>query len=382
MKPQVRQITLRHLILNSVNYIGLEYNADATISQLLTGFTDLKWDEESRLSYIKNTKENLDKLFLLFKGVAWINGKYFYTNKPINTAIKEPNFDKLKSKTKVKDIISCPTVYIEKLQLLRYSENTARTYIGMFERFINHFKTKKLMEINEQDIRSYLTILVNKKYSTSYQNQAINSIKFYYEVVLGLPNRFYAVDRPIKEETLPEVLSEEEVFRIIEATTNLKHKAILVTIYSCGLRVSELLNLKMTDIQSDNNLLLIRAAKGKKDRTTVLSNTTIALLRKYYMTYKPKNYLFEGQHGGKYTATSIRKVLHRSTIKAGMIKTVKVHTLRHSFATHLLENGTDLRYIQTLLGHSSPKTTEIYTRVSTKNLQGIVSPLDKLKINF
>lgn len=168
--------------------------------------------------------------------------------------------------------------------------------------------------------------------------------------------------------------------RLIAATENLKHKAIIVTIYSCGLRLNELLTLKMSDIQSDRNLLLIRGAKGNKDRTTILSDTTLALLRKYYRKYRPKELLFEGQFGGSYSAKSVSNIIKHGLAPAKINTPASAHTLRHSFATHLLENGTDLRYIQVLLGHSSPKTTEIYTRVSTRNLRDVKSPVEKLKI--
>lgn len=232
------------------------------------------------------------------------------------------------------------------------------------------------------DIKKYVHGIVKQGKSASYQNQVINAIKFYYEQVLDMPQRFYQIDRPKKEHKLPIVLSEEEVAKIISVTTNLKHKAILVTIYSCGLRLSELINLKISDMQSDRNLLLVRNAKGNKDRTTLLSTTTIALLRKYYAQYRPMTYLFEGQTGGPYSSKSVQSIVKNAVKLAHICKSVSPHTLRHSFATHLLENGTDLRYIQTLLGHSSPKTTEIYAQVSTKHLGNIVSPLEKLGIAF
>jgi integrase/recombinase XerD len=193
---------------------------------------------------------------------------------------------------------------------------------------------------------------------------------------------FYEIERPLKARKLPMVLSEEEISNILSVTTNLKHKSILVTIYSCGLRLSELLNLKITDIQSDRHLLLVRDAKGNKDRTTLLSDTTLQLLRKYYLQYRPKEYLFEGLGGGPYSGKSIQHILQHSLAKAKICKPATPHTLRHSFATHLLENGTDLRYIQTLLGHSSPKTTELYAQVSTRSLKDIKSPIEKLNIQF
>jgi len=173
-----------------------------------------------------------------------------------------------------------------------------------------------------------------------------------------MPQRFYEIDRPRKEHRLPEVLSEEEVKRMIIATGNLKHKAILVTMYSCGLRLSELLDLKLTDVQSDRALVAVRGGKGRRDRNTLLSEKTLLLLRKYFQLYRPGNYLFEGVDGGRYAAKSVQQIVRRALEKAGIRKHASPHTLRHSFATHLLEQGTDLRYIQTLLGHSSPKTTE------------------------
>lgn len=383
MNTTTRCITLRHLIFDSEKYIAFEYIADNTVNTLLNTFQDLKWSEQFNMSYINNNKENIQKIFTLFKGIAWINLKYFYKDKPINTSLPEQNFAQLKEKCALSiKLRKCPPEFVDKLQVKRYSESTARTYINAFEEFLNFYPTKGLLEINELDIVVYLKHLVQKGLSNSYQNQAINAIKFYFEIVLGLPNRFYSVDRPRKEYKLPNVLSEEEISKIISVTTNIKHKAIIVTIYSCGLRLSELLNLKITDIQSDRNLLLIRDAKGKKDRNTILSDTTIALLRKYYITHRPKEFLFEGQFGGQYSEKSVQNIIKHALKLAKIIKPCSTHTLRHSFATHLLENGTDLRYIQTLLGHSSPKTTEIYTRVSTKSLRDIKSPLDKLNIEF
>jgi len=172
----------------------------------------------------------------------------------------------------------------------------------------------------------------------------------------------------------------EEVQQLISLTTNIKHKAILMCIYSAGLRMSELLNLKLTDILSDRKLILVRNGKGKKDRTTLLGTKTLEILRVYYLEYKPEEYLFEGQKGGKYSATSVQRVFKKALSLAKIRKPATVHTLRHSFATHLLEKGTNLRYIQTLLGHSSPKTTEIYTRVSTVDIEDIKNPIDFLDI--
>lgn len=189
----------------------------------------------------------------------------------------------------------------------------------------------------------------------------------------------YLIDRPREEMYLPEVLSEEEVKAILDATENLKHKAILMTIYSAGLRISEVINLKIKDIDSQRMQIRVEQGKGKKDRYTLLGKKTLEVLRKYFQLYKPRVYIFEGMDGQQYSKSSITQILKTSVLKAGIKKRVSVHTLRHSFATHLLEGGVNLRYIQSLLGHGSSKTTEIYTHITTKGFDQIVNPLDKFE---
>lgn len=229
---------------------------------------------------------------------------------------------------------------------------------------------------------AYLLYLVDERQiSTSYQNQAINAIKFYYEKVLKGPRKVFYIERPRKERILPNVLSEPEIKRILQSITNLKHKCLIMTSYSGGLRVGELLNLKPADIDSNRMQIKLRGAKGKKDRVTILSGKLLPLLREYYKLYKPVEWLFEGQMGGQYSERSVQKVLKAACIRAKISKEVSMHTLRHSFATHLLENGTDLRYIQSLLGHSSPKTTQIYTHITTKGMDQIINPLDRLDVD-
>lgn len=283
--------------------------------------------------------------------------------------------------SKHSDSIKCPHEYVAKLKELRYSSNTLAVYTDMFEEFMNYFPDKVLEEISEEEIVAFLRYLVNERQvSTSYQNQSINAIKFYYERVLRGSRKVYYIERPRKEQYLPEVLSEEEVAAILKVITNLKHKAIIMTIYSGGLRISEAINLKVKDIDSKRMQIRVEQAKGKKDRYTLLSEKTLITLRKYFKEYKPKEWLFEGEGGGQYADSSIYSVLKKAVSAANITKKVSVHTLRHSFATHLLENGTDLRYIQNLLGHSSSKTTEIYTHITTKGFDQIKNPLDKLDI--
>jgi len=204
----------------------------------------------------------------------------------------------------------------------------------------------------------------------------VNSIKFYFEIVMDMPSRMYTIERPRLEKKLPKVLSIEEVKLLIKHTNNIKHKCIVSLLYSAGLRRSELLNLRVNDIDSKRMLIFIGSAKGNKDRYTLLSEATLTDLREYFKQWRPKEFLFEGIKGNKYSPTSVANIVNKAAIKAKIRKKVTPHMLRHSFATHLLENDTDLRYIQTLLGHSSSTTTEIYTQVAVKNIQNIKSPLD------
>jgi len=307
-------------------------------------------------------------------GFAVANGLEWLYREERKQKVLPPNRSEVRVRTN-------PETYLAKLRELRYSLNTIDTYTYMFRDFINYYPDKELGDITEEEIVLYLQYLVTeRKVSTSYQNQAINAIKFYYERVLGGRRKVYMIERPREEKFLPEVLSQEEVTALLNATDNLKHKAILMTIYSGGLRISELINLKIKDIDSDRMQIRIEQAKGKKDRYTLLGQKTLEVLRSYVKQYQPQEWLFEGMNHGPYSETSIKKALRTVLDKTKITKHVSPHTLRHSFATHLLEMGTDLRYIQNLLGHQSSKTTEIYTHITVKGFDQIKNPLDRLDI--
>jgi integrase/recombinase XerD len=267
--------------------------------------------------------------------------------------------------------------YKELLIQKRYSYNTQKIDCNYFKDFVLYFEDKNLEKVSMEQINSYLLGLIKtKNISISQQNQRINAIKFYYEKVLGKTKQYYEIHRPNRDKKLPKVLSKNEVKEILNSCNNIKHRCILMLIYSAGLRRSELINLKLADIDSERMVININGAKGKKDRISLLSENALHLLRQYYKEYKPKKCLFEGAKGGKYSPTSISNVLKNAAQKARIHKTVTPHMLRHSFATHLLEQGTDLRYIQELLGHNSSKTTEIYTHVSKKAIDKIRNPVD------
>ncbi|NHN27309.1 tyrosine-type recombinase/integrase [Flavobacterium jejuense] len=266
------------------------------------------------------------------------------------------------------------------LQSKRYSDNTIKTYGEALKSFLTFFNHKSVFEITNDDVILYtIEYILKNRLSSSYQNQLVNAIKLYFKTI---HNEILVIDkihRPQREKVLPNVLSKEEVKQILSAHTNLKHKVMLSMIYSCGLRRSELLNLRPNDIDSKRNIVIIRQSKGKKDRITPLSPKILEMLRNYYIAYKPKTWLFEGQNKGEqYSEQSLQSILKQALQKTKITKPVTLHWLRHSYATHLLESGTDLRYIQELLGHNSSKTTEIYTHVSTKSIQQIKSPFDEL----
>ena len=368
-------ITLIHLFLDETKMIGILFQPNKLLQNLIKSLPNPKWSEKDNAVYIKNNKENLTQLFDTFRGIAWVDTRLFLTDKPIKDNPKL-NIESFRNRKVIDGYKHCPETYLTKLELKRYSYNTAKTYISLFEKFINRFYEIPVNHLTEIEIRQYLKELHDLELSNSYLHQMVNSIKFYFEIVMDMPSRMYTIERPRKETKLPKVLSAEEIKLLIENTNNIKHKCIVSLLYSAGLRRSELLNLKVNDIDSKRMLIFIGSSKGNKDRYTLLSEVTLAHLREYFKQWRPKEYLFEGIKGNKYSPTSVANVVNKAALKAGIRKRVTPHMLRHSFATHLLENNTDLRYIQTLLGHSSSTTTEIYTQVATKNLQNIKSPLD------
>lgn len=266
------------------------------------------------------------------------------------------------------------------LRSRRYSENTVGTYSEALKSFLLFFHGKTISAISNQDVIEYNNrYILQRGLSASYQNQVVNAIKLFFRIIKKAEIDIAAVHRPKRSKSLPSVLSKEEVKRLISVPVNQKHRMMLSLLYSCGLRSGELLALQPSHIDSERCLILVKNGKGKKDRIVPLSSKILGMLRDYYRVFRPKRYLFEGQiEGEAYDARSLQQVLKAAVKRAGINKLVTLHWLRHSYATHLLESGTDLRYIQEILGHSSSKTTEIYTHVSTKSIQQIKSPFDDL----
>jgi len=361
-----KSITLKHLLINKQQCIGLQFNTDKVLQALVKELPYPKWNSQFQMPYILNTKSNQNLIFNTFRGIAWINCNYFFKDKILNHDNEDIDVTWFRKRKLKEGYRPCPEAYLRKLELKRYANATVKNYVSSFEKFINYYKDIELIYINENDVRNYLQFLIHEKRSNSYINVSVNAIKFYYEIVLGMPNRFYEIERPRKEFKLPKVISKEEVLSIIEHTNNIKHRCIVSLLYSAGLRRSEILNLKLEDIDSKRMLLRVRLAKGNKDRYSVLNKSVLKDLRLYYKAYKPTHYLFENPvTRNKFSTSSVLKIVVQAAEKAKIARRVTPHMLRHSFATHLLENGSDLRHIQLLLGHNSTKTTEIYTHVAT-----------------
>jgi len=323
------------------------------------------WHPEQKLWSVVNTKENM-------KAVRHILGE-----DAIVEETKAPT--KMKTAALTFEGEKALNELLKTLTLKRYSSSTIQTYMGMFKVFLSYFKERELAQISKEEIEGFLYAMIQThQISESVQNQLINAIKSYYEHVLQLPREYYEIERPKKALSLPGILSQEEVMKLVNNPKNLKHKAILWTIYSAGLRRSELIRLRIVDIHSKEGYIFVKDGKGKKDRKTVLSIHLLHLLREYYKKYKPSYWLFEGQGGGKYSETSVRNVFRDAVEESQSNPWATVHTLRHSFATHLVQQGVNLRKIQMMLGHESPKTTEIYTKTIEINNKNIESPLDYL----
>lgn len=403
----------------NMDCLGLYFTWDPEIKQLIKNIPGIKYTVTHSCWYLPDSQNALSILFAAFKGKAWLDIR----------SLKRPEQHAKSTETKPQDetqpfqqpavpheveihseIKSISTnqesqpveVFVEpvshihqhtasetqalaleamrkKLKLKNYSESTLRTYTEQFKLFLQFFPDSHPEELGEPEIEHYLMHLIeNKKLSVSTQNQAINAIKFYYEKILKQDRKVYELERPLKEKRLPEVLSQKEVMSIFEHAGNLKHRTMLMVLYASGLRRSELLNLRIGDIDFDRGVVLIRGGKGRKDRHSVMAHSLMPMLKEYLKEYKPKFWFFEGLNDERYSATSLQMVLKRAVKKAGIRKNVRLHMLRHSFATHLLEAGTATRYIQVLLGHESPKTTELYAKVTRFGLDKVVSPLDQL----
>jgi integrase/recombinase XerD len=369
----LKTITLDYTRHRDTHVVLVKFPIDKELGALIRQIKQMRWSTTHKAWYAHYSIEILNEIKKVFGPIC-----------KIDAILLKENIAKHNADPKNKQLSAEAEMKIKKLmdwmRSRRYSESTIGTYSDALKTFLKYFHTKAIHEITNDDVIEFNNkyILANN-YSSSYQNQVVNGVKLFFLKVENTKLNIDLVHRPKRSFVLPNVLSKEEVKKILEAHINLKHKVMLSLIYACGLRRSELLNLKPNHIDSNRGLLMIKEAKGKKDRIAPISDKMIGLLREYYIAYKPALWLFEGQNKGEqYSAESLQSILKQALTKTKINKPVTLHWLRHSYATHLLESGTDLRYIQELLGHKSSRTTEIYTHVSTKSIQKIKSPFDDL----
>lgn len=344
---------------DGADYIRIDYAGNGDISQLLVRDADVEMADNGS-AYIPAAIFRLSDFYDRYSPHAYIDYSRVYVRHP-----------------KPKREYTLPEGYLELLERKRYSPSTIKTYRAYFSDFMEYHKGRNIDRLKVADINKYILYLVNeKKISVSQQNMRINAIKFYYEQVKGGQRQYYGgITRAKEYKSLPEVLSRNEVARILACLSNRKHRCMISLIYSAGLRRSELLNLTPKDIISERMLVRIMG-KGRKCRYSLLSEKLLKDLREYFKEYRPQKWLFEGETPGEqYSASALVKILKEAASRAGIKHRVHVHMLRHSFATHLLEQGTDLRTIQGLLGHNDIKTTSIYLHVTSAHKSSIPNRL-------
>jgi len=384
----MKTIIAERVLHDGADRVALRFPYDPALIPIVKKLPDARWSRSEKYWHFKDSSDVITVLLKVFQGKAYIDYSVLRPKLAERIRMKREE-GKAKEKNEftesglpelssqgAKDISS----YRRWMERNRYPETTVTTYVSMMVRFLRFVSPKEASECSSEDlIRIVEGYILPRGLSYSFQNQMISSVKKFYSTVYKSVIDPGKLERPRGRHRIPNVLSKEEIRKMLDALTNEKHRVMLSLIYACGLRRSELLNLVPGDIERGRKLVRIRQTKGFRDRVVPISDRTIEIVDSYIRHYKPEFYLFEGQVRGKmYSPTSLEKVLKNACEKAGLSREISLHWLRHSYATHLLESGTDLRYIQELLGHKSSKTTEIYTHVTTKSIQKIRSPFDDL----
>jgi integrase/recombinase XerD len=358
------KIYLEQKIHRKESQLLLRFSFHSELVALVKSIKNTFWSKTINAWYLKDSQENLDLILSVFKNITAVD-----TSKISKKILFKRNLTASQKKL-------LNNFYLF-LKGKRYRPSTIQTYTFFVADFINFHSKTSLEELTNRAVELFIeTVFMERNYSVSSQRQFISALKIF---ILFYPHtkiNNLVLERPKRSRKLPSVLSQEEVLKIIQCTQNIKHRAILALIYSCGLRISELVNLKLIDFHIERKQLIVKNGKGRKDRYVSLADSFLPLLSNYYHSYKPQIYFVEGKNGGTYSPESVRQFLKKSCLKAQIKKTVTPHTFRHSYATHLLENGVDIRYIQSLLGHAKPETTMIYTHVKRKDLMDIQNPLD------
>ena len=397
----MQTVTLKALLHRNHECIGIFFAKNTGLQKIVCRQPGVKWSQTNTCWYIPLTETAYCLLMQAFKDKAVVNNAvlktYLQKRKKVEAALPQQKQAENKMQaTPTKPVAlstawqlsAVNTVALEKLvqhlQLKAYSQSTIKTYCNEFMQLLKLLKNKPINDLTVADIKRYMVFAMEKQGITeNTAHSRLNALKFYFEQVLGREKFFWEIPRPKKPIQLPQVFNQDEIAAIINSLQNKKHKVMLMLSYSAGLRVSEVVAIKTYNIDSKRMIILIKQAKGKKDRIVSLSPVLLIMLREYAIEYKPdkKGYLFEGNtKGTAYSTRSLQEVLQAAKGKAGVLKPGSIHSLRHSFATHLIDKGTDVTMIQKLLGHNDIKTTLRYLHTSNKDLLKIISPLDDLKL--
>lgn len=386
----MQPILLKPLLHRGAEQIGIFFEKNAPINQEVKRIEGVKWSQTHKCWYLALSKENYQRLYSVLKPFASFNTdelKLYLQKKKIVQVEKNSGGIPVLSKKAVSNYslsnenLKELDIYVKTLQLKAYSSNTIRLYRNELLALIRLLGERSVKDLKSEHIKSYLLWLLQvKKLSETKVHSSVNALKFYFEQVLRRPKFFFEIPRPKKAWQLPKVHATEQIRKMIRCTSNEKHKTMLMLAYASGLRLQEIINLKIKDINSARMVIEVRRGKGKKDRQVVLSEKLLVQLRNYFKEYRPKAWLFEGLPGEQYGYRTLQEVFSAAKKRVGIQTKGGIHTMRHSFATHLLENGTDIRLIQELLGHNSIKTTVRYTHVSTAQMQKIKSPLDEIDL--
>jgi integrase/recombinase XerD len=362
--------------------VFLQFPREESVIKIIRGNYDAMWSATKKMWYVPDSQFDLHEFMKLMKGKAWVDyGGLKEKSKVVKAEItqsKAPNKANSEKKTEDPKKLAEVAYFAKWMEQRRYGKSTIKTYTESLRLFFHYYKDMDIDKINHDDVVDFnYNYIIQNGYSASYQNQVINAIKLFYKHRFHTVMDFEKIQRPKRSKPLPKIIDKEDIKMMLSGISNLKHKTALSLIYGLGLRRSELINMRLTDIDLERKSVVICNSKGKKDRVLPLGNTLTKLIKNYIDALDPEQYLIEGQQKGTtYSATSLENIFHKYLKKIKKNHTFTLHCLRHSYATHLLEAGTDLRYIQELLGHKSSRTTEIYTHVSMKSLSNIKNPTD------
>ncbi len=387
------QVVLKPFVHRHTNVIGIFFDYSNDLNVTVRKLPGVKWSQSYKCWYLPQTNDALNQVAASVKGLAKLDTSalqaYIKKDKIVKATLPDIKTKSTKpvSKSAAWNLSALNLTelnrFIEQLKLKAYSAATIKTYRNEFMQLLQMLKEKPVQALTPEDLRRYMLYITEKGLSVAGAHSRLNAVKFYFEQVLGKEKFFWEIPRPKKPMPLPRFFNQDEIAFIINATTNLKHKAMLMLAYSSGLRVSEVISIRTHHIDSNRMSILIEQAKGKKDRLVKLSPVLLVMLREYWKKYQPAKggYLFTGQHAAEaYSSRSLQLVLAAAKKKAGILKPGSIHALRHSFATHLLDKGTDVTMIMKLLGHNDIKTTLRYLHVTNRDILDIISPLDDLKL--